>query len=239
MSGNTHYDALFRSAPCYRPRLQPASALAESAVTIPPPAAEASAQSAGLETAVLAGGCFWGIQAVYQHVKGVKNAVSGYAGGAQEDADTTRSARPHRPRRGGAGDVRPAADFLRQDPADLLLGGARPDAAQPPGPGHRPAIPLGDFPADEAQQKIAQAYIAQLDKAKAFKRADRDQDRHDEGARSIRPRIITRTTRPSIPTSPTSLFNDAPKVENLKKTFPDVCRDQPVTVAQAEKNAGN
>ena len=62
------------------------TALAESAVTIPPPAAEAPAQSGGLETAVLAGGCFWGIQAVYQHVKGVTNAVSGYAGGAQKDA---------------------------------------------------------------------------------------------------------------------------------------------------------
>src|SRR5262245_41363375 len=64
----------------------PLAAHAESAVTIPPPAAEAPAQNAGLETAVLAGGCFWGIQAVYQHTKGVKNAVSGYAGGTQKDA---------------------------------------------------------------------------------------------------------------------------------------------------------
>src|SRR5690349_15810991 len=64
----------------------PLSANAESAVVIPPPAAEAPAQSSGLETAVLAGGCFWGIQAVYQHVHGVTNAVSGYAGGAQKDA---------------------------------------------------------------------------------------------------------------------------------------------------------
>jgi hypothetical protein len=73
----------------------PLAALAESAVTIPLPAPEAAAQSAGLETAVLAGGCFWGIQAVYQHVKGVKNAVSGYAGGAQKDAvyDTVSSGR--------------------------------------------------------------------------------------------------------------------------------------------------
>jgi peptide-methionine (S)-S-oxide reductase len=73
----------------------PFAAHAEPAVTIPPPAAEAPAQSAGLETAVLAGGCFWGIQAVYQHVKGVTNAVSGYAGGAQKDAiyDTVSSGR--------------------------------------------------------------------------------------------------------------------------------------------------
>ena len=58
-----------------------------SAVTIPPPAHDEQAHSAGLETAVLAGGCFWGVQAVYQHVKGVTNAVSGYAGGTQKDAD--------------------------------------------------------------------------------------------------------------------------------------------------------
>ena len=65
----------------------PFAAQAESAaIMIQPPAAKSPAQGAGLETAVLAGGCFWGIQAVYQHVKGVKNAVSGYAGGAQKDA---------------------------------------------------------------------------------------------------------------------------------------------------------
>jgi peptide-methionine (S)-S-oxide reductase len=76
--------ALLLAAAC---AFAPFAARAESAVTIPPPAAEASAPDAGLETAVLAGGCFWGIQAVYQHVKGVTNAVSGYAGGAQKDAD--------------------------------------------------------------------------------------------------------------------------------------------------------
>src|SRR5690348_6761552 len=65
----------------------PFAAQAEPAVTIPPPAAETAAPSSGLETAVLAGGCFWGIQAVYQHTKGVTNAVSGYAGGTQKEAD--------------------------------------------------------------------------------------------------------------------------------------------------------
>src|SRR5262245_10432430 len=64
----------------------PFAAQADPAVTIPPPAAEGPASATGLETAVLAGGCFWGIQAVYQHVKGVTNAVSGYAGGGQKDA---------------------------------------------------------------------------------------------------------------------------------------------------------
>src|SRR5262245_25429346 len=80
---------MIRASPLLLPTalaFSPLAAHAEPAVTIPPPAADASAPGAGLETAVLAGGCFWGIQAVYQHVKGVKNAVSGYAGGTQKDA---------------------------------------------------------------------------------------------------------------------------------------------------------
>src|SRR5262245_6413130 len=65
--------------------LMPLAAQAEAPVKLPAPAAEAPAQGE-LETAVIAGGCFWGVQAVFQHLKGVKNAVSGYAGGAQKDA---------------------------------------------------------------------------------------------------------------------------------------------------------
>src|SRR5262245_54411509 len=67
----------------------PLAAHAETAVIIPPPATQAAAPATGLETAVLAGGCFWGVQAVYQHVKGVTNAVSGYAGGDKGNADYT------------------------------------------------------------------------------------------------------------------------------------------------------
>ena len=52
---------------------------------------------AGLQTAVLAGGCFWGVQAVFQHTKGVTNAVSGYAGGGKKDADITRPSAPAAP----------------------------------------------------------------------------------------------------------------------------------------------
>ena len=61
------------------------TAHSESAVRIDPPAIDAPAAD-GLETAVLAGGCFWGVQAVFQHTKGVTNAVSGYAGGSKKDA---------------------------------------------------------------------------------------------------------------------------------------------------------
>src|SRR5262245_55109509 len=143
----------------------PLAAKAESAVTIPAPAAETSAPSAGLETAVLAGGCFWGIQAVYQHVNGVKNAVSGYAGGAQKDAtyDTVSSGRTSHaesvrvtfdPREISYGKILQIYFAVAHDPTQLNRQG--PDT----GPQYRSEI----FPQNEAQQKIAQDYIAQLDK---------------------------------------------------------------------------
>jgi peptide-methionine (S)-S-oxide reductase len=213
----------------------PLAALAESAVTIPPPAAEPSAQSAGLETAVLAGGCFWGIQAVYQHVKGVKNAVSGYAGGTQKDADydTVSSGRTTHaesvrvtfdPREISYGKILQIYFAVAHDPTQLNRQG--PDT----GPQYRSEI----FPQNETQQKIAQDYIAQLDKTGVYKRP-----------------IVTKTQTMKVPFyaaegyhqdyatkhpyQPYIVINDAPKVDNLKKMFPDVWRDQPVTVAEADK----
>ena len=149
----------------------PFAALAESAVTIPPPAAETSPQSTGLETAVLAGGCFWGIQAVYQHVKGVTNAVSGYAGGAQKDAtyDVVSSGRTSHaesvrvtfnPREISYGKILQIYFAVAHDPTQLNRQG--PDS----GPQYRSEI----FPQNEAQQKVAQDYIAQLDKTGVYKR---------------------------------------------------------------------
>ena len=213
----------------------PLVALAESAVTIPPPATEAPAQSAGLETAVLAGGCFWGIQAVYQHVKGVTNAVSGYAGGTQKDAtyDVVSSGRTSHaesvrvtfdPREISYGKILQIYFAVAHDPTQLNRQG--PDS----GPQYRSEI----FPQNETQQKVAQDYIAQLDKTGVYKRP-----------------IVTKTQTMKVPFyaaegyhqdyatkhpyQPYIVINDAPKVENLKKMFPDVWRDQPVTVAEADK----
>jgi peptide-methionine (S)-S-oxide reductase len=213
----------------------PFAAHAEPAVTIPPPAAEAPAQSAGLETAVLAGGCFWGIQAVYQHVKGVTNAVSGYAGGAQKDAiyDAVSSGRTGHaesvkvtfdPRQVSYGKILQIYFSVAHDPTQLNRQG--PDT----GPQYRSEI----FPQSEAQQKAAKDYIAQLDAAHVFKRP-----------------IVTKTDSMKSeffpaeayhqdyaikhPYQPYIAINDAPKVENLSKLFQDVWRDQPVTVAQASK----
>jgi peptide-methionine (S)-S-oxide reductase len=212
----------------------PLAAQAESAVKIPPPAAE-PAQSSGLETAVLAGGCFWGIQAVYQHVKGVKNAVSGYAGGTQKDAvyETVSSGRTGHaeavqvtfdPKQVSYGKILQIFFSVAHDPTQLNRQG--PDT----GPQYRSEI----FPQNEAQATVAKDYIAQLDAAKTFRRP-----------------IVTKTGTMQAtffpaeayhqdyaikhPNQPYIVFNDAPKVENLKKTFPDVWRDEPVTVAEAAK----
>jgi len=213
----------------------PFAARAEPAITVPPLAAETPAPATGLETAVLAGGCFWGIQAVYQHVKGVTNAVSGYAGGAQKDAvyDTVSSGRTGHaesvkvtfdPRQVSYGKILQIYFSVAHDPTQLNRQG--PDS----GPQYRSEI----FPQSETQQKAAKDYIAQLDKARVFKRA-----------------IVTKTDSMKAPFyaaegyhqdyaihhayQPYIVFNDAPKVENLKKLFPDVWRDQPVTVAEAAR----
>jgi peptide-methionine (S)-S-oxide reductase len=82
------FSALLVGAAC---TFAPFAVQAEPAVVIPPPAVEAPAPPSGLETAVLAGGCFWGVQAVYQHVKGVTNTISGYAGGEKRTPNTTSS----------------------------------------------------------------------------------------------------------------------------------------------------
>jgi len=213
----------------------PFAAHAEPAVTIPPPAAEEPAPNIGIETAVLAGGCFWGIQAVYQHVKGVTNAVSGYAGGAQKDAiyDAVSSGRTGHaeavkvtfdPKQISYGKILQIYFSVAHDPTQLNRQG--PDT----GPQYRSEI----FPQSEAQQKAAKDYIAQLDAAHVFKRP-----------------IVTKTDSMKSeffpaeayhqdyaikhPYQPYIAINDAPKVENLSKLFQDVWRDQPVTVAQASK----
>jgi peptide-methionine (S)-S-oxide reductase len=224
--------ALLFAAAC---AFAPFAARAEPAVTIPPPASEASPQGAGLETAVLAGGCFWGIQAVYQHVKGVTNAVSGYAGGAQNDADyeIVSSGRTGHaesvkvtfdPRQVSYGKILQIYFSVAHDPTQLNRQG--PDS----GTQYRSEI----FPQSEAQQKAARAYIAQLNEAHAFK-----------------PPIVTKTGTMKTaffaaesyhqdyailhPYQPYIAINDLPKVANLKTMFPELWRETPVTVAEAEK----
>ena len=203
--------------------------------TIPPPVVEAAPSTTGLETAVLAGGCFWGIQAVYQHVKGVTNAVSGYAGGAKKDAvyetvstGTTGNAESvavtFDPRVISYGKILQIYFAVAHDPTQLNRQG--PDS----GPQYRSEI----FPQTDGQRTIAQGYIAQLDEAQAF--PAKIVTKVDAGKAAFFPAesyhqdyAITHPYQPYI------VFNDAPKVAKLKALFPEAWRDKPVTVAEAMK----
>lgn len=224
--------ALFVGATC---ALAPFAVRAEPAVVIPPPAVDRVTPASGLETAVLAGGCFWGMQAVYQHVKGVTNAVSGYAGGAKKTAqyETVSSGNTghaesvqvtFNPRQISYGKILQIYFSVAHNPTELNRQG--PDS----GTQYRSEI----FAQSAEQQKIARNYIAQLNQAQVFKQP-----------------IVTKTNTMNAafypaegyhqdyvikhPYQPYIVYNDAPKVENLNKLFPDLWREKPVTVAETQK----
>jgi len=203
---------------------------AETAHEIPAPAVDSPA-SAGTQTLVLAGGCFWGVQGVFQHVAGVTSAVSGYAGGEQSTAhyEMVGSGRT-----GHAESVKITYDRAKvslgtllqvyfsvaHDPTELNRQG--PDV----GTQYRSTI----FATTDEQAKVAQAYIDQLDATKVFGR-----------------KIVTTIERGRVfypaegyhqdyltlhPSQPYIVFNDLPKVENLKRLFPAVYRAEPALVSK-------
>ena len=143
---------------------------AEPATMIPAPAVdEPVGASATPETAVLAGGCFWGVQGVFQHVKGVIQATSGYAGGASDTANYDEVSTGST---GHAESVR-----ITYDPKQISYGGLLqiyfsvahdPTEVNRQGPDSGTQYRSAVFPRDAMQQKIATAYIAQLDQAKVF-----------------------------------------------------------------------
>jgi peptide-methionine (S)-S-oxide reductase len=206
------------------------NAAAESAVKLPAPAYDMPA-SAGPQTAVFAGGCFWGVQAVFQHTEGVLNAVSGYSGGSRETANysaigsgTTGHAEAVQvtfdPRKVSYGKLLQIYFSVAHDPTQLNRQG--PDA----GPQYRSAI----FYGDTGQKQVAERYIAQLEAARAFPR-----------------KIVTQLTPLEAfypaedyhqdyatlhPTSPYIAAFDLPKIANLQAMMPEVFREKPVLVAK-------
>ena len=206
---------------------------AEDAVVIPPPAVDEQAKS-GTETAVFAGGCFWGVQGVFQHVKGVESAVSGYTGGSADTAsyETVGSGRTghaesvkitYQPSKISYGQLLQVYFSVAHNPTQLNYQG--PDR----GTQYRSTV----FAENDAQKKIAESYIAQLDKAKVF----------------AAPIVTTLETGKTFypaenyhqdflalnPTYPYIVYNDLPKVENLKQIFPALYQEKPVLVlAQAK-----
>src|SRR5712671_3974560 len=143
----------------------------EPAVALPAPAIDNPRAAGPLQTAVIAGGCFWGVQGMFQHTKGVKQALSGYSGGEKSTADygkvgTGRTGHAESvqivfdPKEISYGDILRIYFSVAHDPTELNRQG--PDV----GAQYRSAI----FYGDASQQRIAQAYIDQLQKARAFAR---------------------------------------------------------------------
>ncbi len=209
-----------------------ASLAAEPAVVIPAPAVDEAANGSS-ETAVFAGGCFWGVQAVFQHVKGVKNAVSGYSGGAKDTAsyETVSLGKTGHaesvevtfdPHEVSYGTLLQVFFSVAHNPTQLNYQG--PDQ----GTQYRSAI----FTASSEQQKVAAAYIAQLDRAGLFHAPIVTKLSKLEGfypAEKYHQDFLTLN-----PNHPYIVYNDMPKIDNLKSIFPAAFRTNPVLVLKAK-----
>jgi peptide-methionine (S)-S-oxide reductase len=190
---------------------------------VPAPARDQAVSEAPSAVAVLAGGCFWGVQGVFQHVKGVTAAVSGYAGGQRGTADyeTVGSGETGHaesvqvtfdPRQITYGRLLQVFFSVAHDPTQLNRQG--PDS----GTQYRSAI----FPTNAEQETLAKAYIAQLNEARAFKArivTTVETNRAFYRAEDYHQDFLTRH-----PTHPYIVVNDLPKIEELERLFPDLYR---------------
>ena len=205
---------------------------AEEAVVIPAPLLDNPKAAGPPQTAVVAGGCFWGVHGVYQHVRGTRQVLSGYSGGTKATADYETVSR------GASGHAESVE--IRFDPKELSYGeilqiyfsvAHDPTQLNRQGPDTGTQYRSGIFYADESQKRIAEAYIAQLERAKVFRRP-----------------IVTRVERLTAfypaedyhqdflvknPSYPYIVINDLPKIANLKAVFPARYREQPVTAQSA------
>ncbi|WP_082798061.1 peptide-methionine (S)-S-oxide reductase MsrA [Collimonas arenae] len=202
----------------------------EKAVVVPPPTGEEQAPAGEHSaTAVLAGGCFWGVQGVFQHVRGVTNVVSGYTGGSRATAQYERVSEgdtghaesvqiTYDPTQVSYGRLLQIFFSVVHDPTELNRQG--PDT----GTQYRSAV----FPLNDAQRKIATDYVGQLDRAKVFGRALATRVEPYKGfypAETYHQNFLT-----LHPDHPYIVVNDLPKVDNLKRLFPALYRAQPVLV---------
>src|SRR6516225_390778 len=194
---------------------------ASGGTPVPAPASDIPASSAAAaQTAVFAGGCFWGVDAVYRHVKGVTNVVSGYAGGTSKTADyetvstgTTGHAESvqvtYDPSQVSYGELLRVFFSVAHDPTQLNRQG--PDYGKP----HRSAI----FTTTDEQQRVAKAYIDQLNQAKVF------------GSPIVTEVVALPAFYPAESyhqnylalhrNQPYIVYNDLPKLAALKQQFPD------------------
>lgn len=211
--------------------LWPTGAIAEGVlpVELPKPAIDEPAQK-GLETAIFAGGCFWGVQGVFQHVKGVESALSGYAGGTEKNptyelvsSERTNYAEAvkvtYDPSKVSYGQLLQIFFSVITDPTTLNRQG------NDVGASYRSAL----FVMNDSQEKVGSAYIAQLDKAGVY------------------PKKIVTTVTPYTTFYPAEDYHqdnaytmkvnpgylayfDIPKIKDMQKLYPDLWQDKPVLV---------
>lgn len=205
------------------------SAQVEKPRLVPPPIVDEPPGSRTSGVAVLAGGCFWGVQGVYQHVKGVTNAVSGYAGGAASTAEyelvgTGRTGHAEAvevtfdPRLITYGRLLQVFFSVAHDPTQLNRQG--PDV----GTQYRSAI----FPASAEQAKVAEAFIAQLNRARVFDTAI--VTKIETGRAFYRAEDYHQDFLVKNPGNPYIRIHDLPKLTHLKQLLPEVYRATPMLV---------
>jgi len=185
------------------------------------------------ETAVVAGGCFWGIQGVYQHVKGVTRAVSGYAGGA---ASTARYEIVGRGDTGHAEAVQVTFDPRQISYAQILQilmsVGHDPTQLNRQGPDVGTQYRSAIFPANEVQAKIAKDYISQLNRARVFPASI--VTKVESGAAFYPAEDYHQDYLFLNPKQPYIVQHDLPKIRELKRVFPEQYRADPVLVSAAK-----
>jgi peptide-methionine (S)-S-oxide reductase len=203
---------------------------AESAVQLPAPTVDSAKQKGPMQTAVLAGGCFWGMQGVFEHVRGVRSVLAGYSGGARTTAQyqdvgtgTTGHAESIKvvfdPSEVTYGQLLQIYFSVAHDPTQLNRQG--PDS----GSQYRSVI----FYDDDSQRHIAESYIAQLSQDKSFAAPIVTQLDPLKGfytAEDYHQDFYLKNPR-----YPYIVINDLPKIKNLKQLYPDRYRDFPVTVS--------
>jgi peptide-methionine (S)-S-oxide reductase len=208
----------------------PATA-AEPAVAVPPPAVDLPKAAGPLQTAVLSGGCFWGVQGVFEHLIGVRQALSGYAGGVKNTAIyevVSNGGTGHAesvqitydPQQVSYGQILQVYFSVAHNPTELNRQG--PDV----GTQYRSSI----FYANDDQKRVAESYIAQLTKAGVF------------GAPIVTQVVPLKGFFPAEgyhqdylllnPTSPYIVYNDLPKIRNFQKLLPVLYQSKAVTVTE-------
>jgi len=201
----------------------------EKAVAIPTPAFDEMPSGVATETATFAGGCFWGVQGVFQRVEGVLKAVSGYAGGKQETAHYEMV---------GSGTTGHAETVqITYDPSKITYGKLLqiyfsvvhdPTQLNRQGPDHGSQYRSTIFPTDAKQREIATKYIAQLDAAHVF--PAKIVTTLEDGKAFYAAEAYHQDFLVHNPGYPYIVINDIPKVRNLSQMFPDIYRVEPVLV---------